>query len=41
MEHAYEVYVHRANTTKRLIEDKGVTAAAVEAGWPDVFRIDR
>ncbi|EJF66548.1 hypothetical protein DICSQDRAFT_45785 [Dichomitus squalens LYAD-421 SS1] len=37
----YEFYAHRANITKRLIEEKGFTAVAVEADWPDAFRINR
>ncbi|KAJ8494918.1 hypothetical protein ONZ51_g2030 [Trametes cubensis] len=32
----YEFYAHRAN-----IEEKGFTAIAVEADWPDAFRINR
>ena len=37
----YEFYAHRANITQRLIEEKGFTAVAVEADWPDAFRINR
>ncbi|OBZ78783.1 hypothetical protein A0H81_00606 [Grifola frondosa] len=37
----YEFYAHRANLTKRLIEEKGFTAVAVEADWPDAFRVNR
>ncbi|EPQ60895.1 hypothetical protein GLOTRDRAFT_135494 [Gloeophyllum trabeum ATCC 11539] len=37
----YEFYAHRANLTKRLIEEKGFNAVAVEADWPDAFRINR
>ncbi|KAJ3550747.1 hypothetical protein NM688_g5004 [Phlebia brevispora] len=37
----YEFYAHRANITHRLIEEKGFTAVAVEADWPDAFRINR
>lgn len=37
----YEFYAHRANLTRRLIEEKGFTAVAVEADWPDAFRINR
>ncbi|TFK83604.1 hypothetical protein K466DRAFT_589596 [Polyporus arcularius HHB13444] len=36
----YEFYAHRANITKRLIEEKGFTAVAIEADWPDAFRIN-
>ncbi|EKM60919.1 uncharacterized protein PHACADRAFT_85419 [Phanerochaete carnosa HHB-10118-sp] len=37
----YEFYAHRANITQRLIEEKGFVAVAVEADWPDAFRINR
>ncbi|KAI0651687.1 hypothetical protein C8Q79DRAFT_897295 [Trametes meyenii] len=37
----YEFYAHRANLTKRLIEEKGFTALAIEADWPDALRINR
>ncbi|EED79127.1 predicted protein [Postia placenta Mad-698-R] len=37
----YEFYAHRANLTKRLIEEQGFTAVAVEADWPDALRINR
>ena len=37
----YEFYAHRANITQRLIEEKGFTAVAVEADWPDAFRVNR
>ena len=37
----FEFYEHRANLTKRLIEEKGFTAVAVEADWPDAFRVNR
>ncbi|KAI0639240.1 hypothetical protein C8Q77DRAFT_1044978 [Trametes polyzona] len=37
----YEFYAHRANLTKRLIGEKGFTAVAVEADWPDALRINR
>lgn len=37
----YEFYAHRANLTKRLIEEKGFTAVTVEADWPDAFRVNR
>ena len=36
-----EFYAHRDNLTHRLIEEKGFTAVAVEADWPDAFRINR
>src|SRR4029079_7411194 len=31
----------RAAITKRLIEEKGVNAVAVEADWPDAYRVNR
>ncbi|KZT06805.1 uncharacterized protein LAESUDRAFT_678813 [Laetiporus sulphureus 93-53] len=37
----YDFYAHRANITRRLVEEKGFTAVAVEADWPDAFRINR
>ena len=37
----HEFYAHRAEITKRLIREKGVTAVAVEADWPDADRVDR
>lgn len=37
----YEFYAHRANITHRLIEEKGFTAVAVEADWPDAVRINQ
>ncbi|CAL1696156.1 unnamed protein product [Somion occarium] len=37
----YDFYAHRANITRRLIEEKGFTAIAVEADFPDAFRINR
>ena len=37
----YEFYAHRANITHRLIEERGFTGIAVEADWPDAFRINR
>src|SRR5215207_4982382 len=36
-----EFYRERAEITKRLITEKGFTAVAVEADWPDAFRVDR
>jgi erythromycin esterase-like protein len=36
-----EFYRERAEITKRLIKEKGYTAVAVEADWPDAFRINR
>jgi erythromycin esterase-like protein len=37
----HEFYRERAAITKRLIEEKGFTAVAVEADWPDAFRVNR
>ncbi len=36
-----EFYRERAEITKRLIKEKGFTAVAVEADWPDAFRVNR
>jgi len=37
----HEFYKERAEITKRLIKEKGFTAVAVEADWPDAFRVNR
>src|SRR6266480_3747290 len=37
----HEFYRERAQITKRLITEKGFTAVAVEADWPDAYRINR
>jgi erythromycin esterase-like protein len=37
----HEFYRERAQITKRLIKEKGFTAIAVEADWPDAYRINR
>ena len=37
----HEFYRERAAITKRLIEEKGFTGVAVEADWPDAFRVNR
>src|SRR5205809_2744742 len=37
----HEFYRERAVITKRLIAEKGFTAVAVEADWPDAYRINR
>src|SRR6266699_2323452 len=37
----HEFYRQRAEITKRLIKEKGFTAVAVEADWPDAFRVNR
>ncbi len=37
----HEFYRHRAQITKRLIQEKGFTVVAVEADWPDAYRVNR
>lgn len=37
----HEFYRERAEITKRLIEKKGFAAVAVEADWPDAYRVNR
>ena len=37
----HEFYKARAEITKRLIEEKGFSAVAVEADFPDAYRINR
>jgi len=37
----HEFYRERARITKRLIREKGVNAVAVEADWPDAWRVNR
>lgn len=36
-----EFYRRRAEITKRLVEEKGFTAVAAEADWPDAYRVNR
>jgi erythromycin esterase-like protein/predicted phosphoribosyltransferase len=36
-----EFYRERAEITKRLIAEQGFTAVAVEADWPDAYRVNR
>src|SRR5688572_17926764 len=36
-----EFYVERARITRRLIEEKGFEAVAVEADWPDAYKVNR
>ncbi|MGD9736020.1 MAG: erythromycin esterase family protein [Solirubrobacterales bacterium] len=38
---SHEFYRERARITKRLIEEKGFRAVAVEADWPDAYRVNR
>lgn len=37
----HEFYRERAQITKRLIQEKGFTAVAVEADWPDAYRVNQ
>jgi len=37
----HEFYHDRALITQRLITEKGFTAVAVEADWPDAYRVNR
>jgi erythromycin esterase-like protein len=37
----HEFYRERAVLTRRLIEEKGFTTVAVEADWPDAYRVNR
>jgi erythromycin esterase-like protein len=36
-----EFYRERAQITRRLIREKGFTGVAVEADWPDAYRVNR
>lgn len=36
-----EFYRLRAQITKRLIAEKGFTAVAVKADWPDAYRVNQ
>jgi erythromycin esterase-like protein len=36
----HEFYRERAQITKRLIREKGFAAVAIEADWPDAFRVN-
>lgn len=38
---SHEFYQQRARITRRLIEEKGFVAVAVEADWPDAYRVNR
>jgi len=38
---SHEFYAERSRITRRLIEEKGFTAVAVEADWPDAYRVNR
>ncbi|MGZ8512395.1 MAG: erythromycin esterase family protein, partial [Candidatus Limnocylindria bacterium] len=37
----HEFYRQRAILTKRLINERDFTAVAVEADWPDAYRVNR
>ena len=37
----HEFYAERARITRRLIAEKGFAAVAVEADWPDAYRVNR
>ncbi len=37
----HEFYRERARITQRLVEEKGFTIVAVEADWPDAYRVNR
>src|SRR4029079_13804865 len=37
----HEFYRERARLTRRLIDEHGFTAVAVEADWPDAYRVNR
>jgi len=37
----HEFYRERARITRRLIDEHGFTAVAVEADWPDAYRVNR
>jgi len=38
---SHDFYRERARITRRLIEESGFTAVAVEADWPDAYRVNR
>ena len=38
---SHEFYQERATISRRLIEERGFGAVAVEADWPDAFRVNR
>jgi erythromycin esterase-like protein len=37
----HEFYIERAELTKRLVAEHGFGAVAVEADWPDAYRVNR
>lgn len=38
---SHEFYAERARITRRLIDECGFSAVAVEADWPDAYRVNR
>ncbi len=38
---SHEFYATRARLTQRLVQEKGFVAVAVEADWPDAYRVNR
>ena len=38
---SHEFYAERARITRRLIEERGFTAIAIEGDWPDAYRVNR
>ena len=38
---SHDFYRERARITRRLVEDHGFTVVAVEADWPDAYRVNR
>src|SRR5215469_3254748 len=37
----HDFYRERARITRRLVEEKGFNAVAVEGDWPDAYRVHR
>src|SRR5437773_10221691 len=37
----HDFYHERAQITERLVKERGFTAVAVEADWPDAYRVNR
>jgi erythromycin esterase-like protein len=37
----HEFYAERARLTRRLIEERGFRAVAIEGDWPDAYRVNR
>ena len=36
----HEFYRERAEITKRLVAEEGIASVAVEADWPDAYRVN-